>query len=36
MADLYQVRDLRLSLPDLGRKPLLGAAPRIEILRGLS
>jgi peptide/nickel transport system ATP-binding protein len=36
MADLYQVRDLRLSLPDLGRKPLLGAAPRIDILRGLS
>lgn len=35
MADLYQIRDLRLSLPDLGRKPLLGAAPRIEILRGL-
>ncbi len=36
MADLYQVRDLTLSLADMTRKPLLGAAPRIEILRGLS
>ena len=33
---LYQIRDLRLSLPDLGRKPVFGAAPRIEILKGLS
>jgi len=33
---LFAVRDLRLALPDLGRKPLFGAAPRIEILRGLS
>ncbi|NNE52257.1 MAG: ABC transporter ATP-binding protein [Sulfitobacter sp.] len=33
---MYQVRDLRLSLPDMTRKPLLGSAPRIEILRGLT
>lgn len=33
---MYQVRDLRLSLPDMTRKPLLGAAPRIEILKGLT
>lgn len=36
MADLYRVRDLRLSLADMTRKPLLGAAPRLEILKGLS
>jgi peptide/nickel transport system ATP-binding protein len=36
MADLYRVDDLRLSLPDLTRKPLLGAAPRIDILHGLT
>jgi peptide/nickel transport system ATP-binding protein len=35
-AAFFQVEDLRLSLPDLTRKPLLGPAPRIEILRGLS
>ncbi|MCB1339961.1 MAG: ABC transporter ATP-binding protein [Pseudooceanicola sp.] len=34
MTDLYRVTDLRLSLPDMTRKPLLGAAPRIEILKG--
>ncbi len=33
---MYQVKDLQLSLPDMTRKPLLGAAPRIEILRGLT
>lgn len=33
---MYQVRDLRLSFPNMTRKPLFGAAPRIEILRGLS
>tara|TARA_R110002012_G_scaffold188734_2_gene355815 strand:- start:2189 stop:2980 length:792 start_codon:yes stop_codon:yes gene_type:complete len=33
---MYQVRDLRLSFPDMTRKPLFGAAPRIEILRGLT
>lgn len=36
MADLYQIQDLRLSLADMTAKPLLGAAPRIEILKGLS
>jgi peptide/nickel transport system ATP-binding protein len=36
MADLYEITDLRLSLPDMTKKPLLGAAPRIEILKGLS
>lgn len=36
MADLYTVENLSLSLPDLTRKPLLGAAPRIQILKGLS
>jgi len=33
---MYQVRDLRLSFPDMTRKPLFGAAPQIEILRGIS
>ena len=33
---MYQVRDLRLSFPDMTRKPLLGAAPRIEVLKGLT
>jgi ABC-type oligopeptide transport system ATPase subunit len=33
---LFQARDLRLTLPDLAKKPLLGGAPRIEILKGLS
>ena len=32
---LFRVRDLHLSLPDLGRKPLFGRAPQIEILKGL-
>ena len=36
MADLYAVQNLSLSLPDMTRKPMLGAAPRIEILKGLS
>lgn len=36
MSDLFEVCDLRLSLPDMARKPLLGAAPRIDILKGLS
>ncbi len=37
MADaLFQVASLNLSLPDMARKPLLGAAPRIDILKGLS
>jgi ABC-type glutathione transport system ATPase component len=33
---LFEVADLRLSLPDMARKPLLGPAPRIEILKGLT
>ncbi len=33
---IYELRDLHLSLPDMSRKPLLGAAPRIEILKGVS
>jgi ABC-type oligopeptide transport system ATPase subunit len=33
---LYRISDLYLSLPDMTRKPLLGATPRIEILKGLS
>ncbi|WP_283176629.1 ATP-binding cassette domain-containing protein [Gemmobacter sp. 24YEA27] len=32
---LYRVEGLRLSLPDLNRKPLWGPAPRNEILKGL-
>lgn len=36
MADLYQIENLRLSLPDMTKKPLLGPAPRIEILKGLN
>lgn len=36
MAELYRVEDLHLSLPDLNRKPLFGAAPRIDILKGIS
>ena len=35
MADLYRVEGLTLSLPDMTRKPLIGAAPRLEILLGL-
>ncbi len=36
VADLYSIENLQLSLPDMTRKPLLGAAPRIDILKGLS
>ncbi len=36
MADLYEVAGLQLSLADMTRKPLLGAAPRLEILKGLN
>jgi len=35
-APLYRVENLHLSLPDMTQKPLLGAAPRIEILKGLT
>lgn len=33
---IYQVRGLRLSFPDMAKKPLLGVAPEIEILKGLT
>jgi ABC-type oligopeptide transport system ATPase subunit len=33
---LYTVQDLHLSLPDLNAKPIFGAAPRIDILKGIS
>jgi len=37
MADaLFSVRDLRVAVPDMARKPLFGAAPRLEILKGVS
>ena len=37
MSDLiYQLKDLRVSFPDLSQKPLLGAAPRTEVLKGLT
>ena len=36
MADLYEIQNLRLSLADMTAKPLMGAAPHIEILKGLS
>lgn len=35
MSALYEVSGLHLSLPDMTRKPLIGRAPRLEILRGL-
>ncbi len=33
---LFQISDLGLALPDMSRKPLLGRAPRIEILKHVS
>jgi len=33
---LYQIDNLRLSLADMTKKPLVGAAPRLEILKGLT
>lgn len=33
---LIEVDNLRLSLPDLAGKPLIGPAPKLEILKGLS
>jgi peptide/nickel transport system ATP-binding protein len=33
---LFRIENLRLSLPDMTRKPLFGPAPRIEILKGLA
>ena len=34
--DLYSIETLTLSLADMTAKPLFGAAPRIEILKGLT
>lgn len=37
MADnLYRIEDLRVDVPDMTRKPLFGAAPRLEILKGVT
>ncbi|WP_397475538.1 ABC transporter ATP-binding protein [Pusillimonas sp.] len=37
MADtLFRIEDLHLALPDMARKPLLGRAPLIHILKGIS
>ena len=36
MDDIYDVQGLRLSLADMARKPLFGAVPRIEILKGMT
>ncbi len=33
---LFRIEDLRVDVPDMTRKPLFGAAPRLEILKGLS
>lgn len=33
---LYQVRDLHLSFADMAHKPLIGAAPRLQVLKGLN
>jgi ABC-type oligopeptide transport system ATPase subunit len=35
-AGLYQIEDLHLSLPDMTQKPMFAAAPRVQILRGIS
>jgi ABC-type oligopeptide transport system ATPase subunit len=36
MADaLFSVRGLKVALPDMTRKPLLGSAPKVEILKGI-
>jgi ABC-type oligopeptide transport system ATPase subunit len=36
MPDLYRIDALRLTVADMTRKPLLGPAPRLEILKGLT
>lgn len=36
MPALLDVVDLRLSLPDLNRRPMLGPAPMVDILKGIS
>lgn len=33
--DLFSISGLKLSLPDMTRKPVFGAPPRIEILKGI-
>ncbi|UUP15895.1 ATP-binding cassette domain-containing protein [Nitratireductor thuwali] len=33
---LFSIRDLRVEVADMTRKPLLGAAPPLEILKGIS
>jgi peptide/nickel transport system ATP-binding protein len=33
---IYQLNDLKVSFPDLSQKPLLGAAPRTQVLKGLT
>ena len=33
---LFSVCELRVALPDMTRKPLFGAAPKVEILKGLT
>jgi len=33
---LFRIEDLRVSVADMTRKPLFGAAPRLEILKGVS
>lgn len=33
---IYEIKDLKVSFPDLNRKPLLGAAPRVDVLKGLT
>jgi len=36
MADLVRIDNLHLSLPDMTAKPLIGSAPRVQILQGLT
>lgn len=33
---LFDISELRLSFPDMSRKPFVGPAPRIEVLKGVS
>jgi len=33
---IYQLKGLEVSFPDMSRKPLLGAAPRLNVLKGLT
>ncbi|GLQ74045.1 ABC transporter ATP-binding protein [Vibrio penaeicida] len=34
--NLYEIRNLRVSYPDMANKPLFGYAPRIDIIKGVS